>query len=60
MNIHPQLEALTEALLTDVQDAYEAGKLNECFNALQRLKVGAEAVALLADTFPQKPETKTK
>ena len=44
-----QVEALANQLMADVKDAYEDGDEVAAFRALERLKVGAEALSNIAN-----------
>lgn len=57
------MKDLALALMGDVQEAYDGGNPVEVYNALNRLKVGAESLKLLAETaevldYPDTPFNK--
>lgn len=44
-----QIEAMAHQLIADVSDAYERGEEIEAFRALERLRMGVEALVRLAE-----------
>lgn len=50
MTLKEQMKSLAHQMMHDVSDAYEDGNPVEAYNALQRLKVGAEGLEKLAQT----------
>ncbi len=53
MNLKEQMKALAHEMMEDVSDSYETGDPVQAYNALNRLKVGVEALHLLAMTATQ-------
>ncbi len=53
MKLKEQMKALAHEMMEDVSDSYETGDPVQAYNALNRLKVGAEALHMLAMTAEQ-------
>jgi len=53
MKLKDQMKALAHEMMEDVSDAYEGGDPVQAYNALNRLKVGSEAILMLAQAAEQ-------
>jgi hypothetical protein len=57
-NTNEQIKQVTNALLRDAEEAYRDGDEVAFFKSLERMKVGAEALALLAQVAEYTKEAK--
>jgi hypothetical protein len=57
-NTNEQIKQVTNALLRDAEEAYRDGDEVAFFKSLERMKVGAEALVLLAQVADYTKEAK--
>jgi hypothetical protein len=57
-NTNEQIKQVTNALLRDAEEAYRDGDEVAFFKSLERMKVGAEALVLLAQVAEYTKEAK--